>query len=211
MFPHSIFKQQQLQKHWHQYQQQQQTIPTQQQQLYQHNSNIMTVDHLTKGVPDLFQFFKSTTTTAVTNHQKELRKSTWRRVSLIFFNFSRRSSSVSGSPSSWHKYQITIWIYISKLKYPNIFLQPQISMANIILLKNYPPGAGPFDRPRQTSRSDSPCWSNIQNDRGKYVFNKDWGAMSCFSSILAYLIWYSPPGRSSFLYPFLSLPKLDCF
>ena len=59
MFPHSIFKQQQLQKHWHQYQQQQQTIPTQQQQLYQHNSNIMTVDHLTKGVPDLFQLFKT--------------------------------------------------------------------------------------------------------------------------------------------------------
>ena len=132
--------------------------------------------YLTKGVPDLF--FKSTTTTATRNHQKELQKLTWRRVSLIFFNFSRRSSSVSGSPSSWHKYQITIWIYISKLKYPNIFLQPQISMANIILLKNYSPGAGPFDHPRQTSRSDSPCWSN--NYRRKYVSNKDWGAMSCF-------------------------------
>ena len=134
------------------------------------------------------------------------RYTTWRRVSLIFFNFSRRSSSVSGSPSSWHKYQMTIWIYISKLKFPNIFLKPQISMANIILLKYYSPGAEPFDRPRQTSRSDSPCWSN--NDKRKYVFNINWGAIS---SILTYLIWYSPPGRSSFLYPFLSLPKLDCF
>ena len=93
------------------------------------------------------------------------RFTTWRSVSLIFFNFSRRSSSVSGSPSSWHKYQINTRIQISYLKNQNI--SPRTHISNIILLKNYPPGAGPFDRPRQTSRSDSPCWSNIQNDRGK--------------------------------------------
>ena len=45
-------------------------------------------------------------------------------------------------------------------------------MVNIILLKNYSPGAEPFDHPRQTSRSDSPCWSNIQNDRGNMFLTK---------------------------------------